>query len=92
MLIWITLLWRGETTRSTITRLMRFFAAMRRNNFTLNENKTIAAQSHIQVLGYAVGNGIVKPDPDRLSALKEFPAPQCRKSLRRNVCLSCEMD
>jgi len=62
-----------------------FLAAIRRNHFTLNKNKTIATQSHIQVRGYVVENGIVKPDPDRLSALKEFPAPQYRKSLRRVV-------
>jgi len=62
-----------------------FLAAIRRNHSTLNENKTIAAQSHIQVLSYVVGNDIVKPDPDRLSTLKEFPAPQCRKLLCRVV-------
>ena len=30
-------------------------------------------------------NGIVKPDPDRVSALKEFPATQCRTALCRVV-------
>jgi len=50
-----------------------FLAAIRRRNFTLNESKTIASQKDIQILGYVVGNGAVKPDPERMRALTEFP-------------------
>jgi len=45
-----------------------FFAAIRRQNFTLNKSKTIVSQKDIQILGYVVGNDIVKPDPERMRA------------------------
>jgi len=60
-----------------------FLAAIRRRNFTLNESKTIVSQKDIQVLGYVVVNGVVKPDPERMRALTEFPPPNGYKSLRR---------
>ena len=59
-----------------------FLAAIRRRNFTLNESKTIVSQKDNQILGYVVGNG-VKPDPERMRALTEFPPPNGYKSLRR---------
>ena len=60
-----------------------FLAAIRHRNFTLNESKTIVSQKDIQILGYAVGNGVVKPDPEQMRALNEFPPPNGYKSLRR---------
>jgi len=52
-----------------------FLAAIRRRKFTLNESKTIVSQNDIHILGYVVGNGVVKPDPERMRALTEFPPP-----------------
>ena len=60
-----------------------FLAAIRRRNFTLNESNTIVSQNDIQILGYVVGNGVVKPDPERMRALTEFPPPTGCKSLRQ---------
>ena len=37
----------------------------------------------IQILGYVVGNGVVKPDPERMRALTAFPPPTGYKALRR---------
>jgi len=45
-----------------------FLAAICRRNFTLNKSKTIVSQKDIQILGYVVGNDIVKPDPERMRA------------------------
>ena len=60
-----------------------FLEAIRRRKFTLNQDKTIATTSNIEIRRYIVGNGIVRPDPEGLRALKEFPPPVCFKSLRR---------
>lgn len=35
------------------------------------------------MLGYLVGKGTIKPDPDRLQPLLELPAPSTKKSLKR---------
>ena len=52
-------------------------------NLTLNHDKTVSSVKVIKVLGYEVSNGLIKPDPDRLSPLEELPPPACRKSLQR---------
>ena len=41
-----------------------FVKTIDRNNFTLNETKTISSVSNIQILGYVVGNGLIKPEHD----------------------------
>ena len=77
----VTLAWRSREEHDF--RLMRFL--WRFVGTTLPQMRTKPSPlCRIQILGYVVGNGIVKPDPDRLSALNEFPPPQCRKSLRRS--------
>ena len=50
---------------------------------TLNNKKTIYGVNELKILGYLVGNGTIKPDPDRLRALMELPAPTSAKSLKR---------
>ena len=60
-----------------------FLEAINRNNFILNDSKTITSVSKIQILGYEVGHGLIKPDPERLRPLKEFPPPTNFKLLHR---------
>ena len=51
-----------------------FLEAINRNYSTLNESKTITSGPQLQISGYDVGHGLIKPDPERLRPLKEFPA------------------
>ena len=37
----------------------------------------------ISILGYRVGYGTMKPDPERLKPLRELPPPATRKTLQR---------
>ena len=60
-----------------------FLAALKKRNLTLNESKTVSNVSELNILGYCVGKGSVKPDPERLRVLLEFPAPTSAKSLQR---------
>ena len=60
-----------------------FIDAIRRRNFTLNENKTISSVSDIKILGYVVGNKCIKPDPERMKPLLNLPPPDNFKALRR---------
>jgi len=41
----------GQSREKHDYNVITFLAAIRQNNFTLNENKTIAAQPHVQILG-----------------------------------------
>ena len=60
-----------------------FIDAIRRRNFTLNENKIISSVSDIKILGYVVGNKCIKPDPERMKPLLNLPQPENFKALRR---------
>lgn len=61
----------------------KFIAVVNRRKLTLNEAKTIKSVSSINILGYWVGNGSIKPDPERLRPLQELPPPTNLTSLRR---------
>ena len=60
-----------------------FLKAIRRRGFTLNDNKAISSVTHINILGYVVGNMTIKPDPERMHALQDFPVPCNKNALRR---------
>ena len=55
----------------------------KRRKWTLNNSKTINSVSSINILGYLVGNGIIRPDPERLRPLEQLPPPTNPKSLKR---------
>ena len=61
----------------------RFLEVAKKRNLTFNDSKTIRKVPQIPTLGYVVGNGVVKPDPDRLRALQEMPPPHNTESLNR---------
>ena len=50
---------------------------------TLNDSKTVYGVQQLNILGYCVGNRVIKPDPERMRALFEFPQPSSSKSLQR---------
>jgi len=42
---------------------------------TLNERKTVSSLTSINIHGYCMGRGVIKPDCDRLRPLQELPPP-----------------
>ena len=60
-----------------------FLNAIKKRNFTLNESKTVSSVSEIKILGYCVGNGTLRPDPEKLQPLKQLPPPRSMQSLKR---------
>jgi len=73
----------GHDQREHDANLQRFREALHHRNLTLNESKSVESQPTINILGYCVGNGIIKPDPERLRPLQELPPPNNLTSLRR---------
>ena len=63
----------GKTQAEHDANVEAFLEAIKRNNFTLYESKTITSVPKIQILGYEVGHGWIKPDMERLRPLKDFP-------------------
>ena len=61
----------------------KFKDSIKRRRMTLNESKTVYGVREIDMLGYRVGSNLIKPDPERLKPLLEFPPPTSLKSLKR---------
>ena len=49
----------------------------------MNNSKTIENVSSLQTLGYSVGNGVIRPDPERMKPLQNLPPPHNKESLER---------
>ena len=60
------------------TNVPRFLQAVQSRNLSLNQSKILESVISINILGYYVGNGIIKPDPERLLPLQEFLPPTNR--------------
>ena len=60
-----------------------FLDAIHRRKFTLNDSKTVTSVKNINILGYVVGNMVIKPDPERMRPLLDFPPPNNVNALRR---------
>lgn len=52
---------------------------------TININKSKFCQREIRYLGYIVGNGCLKVDPEKVQSIVEFPLPKTTKLLRRFI-------
>ena len=65
--------------------LAEFRKAARKRHLTLNEAKFVYSVTSLNILGYHIENGDVKPDPERLRPLKEIPLPHASKSLKRVI-------
>ena len=63
----------------------RFLTVVKAKNLTLNETQTESSVPALNILCHWVGNGITKPDPERLGPLQRLPMPTTLNSLRRAV-------
>ena len=62
---------------------MKFRKASEKNNLTYNEDKFTFSTTKLKILGVAIENGEICPDPDHLKPLKELPPSHDGKSLKR---------
>ena len=84
----------GQSQEEHDRNVERFLNAVRARNFTLNEKKTVSSVSCINVLGYRVGFGEIRPDPDRLTSFKRLSAANEQEIFEtglRNVCILCQV-
>ena len=61
----------------------QFLDAIKRRSLTMNESKSVLSVTAINILGYEISNGTIKPDKDRMKPLYEMPPPTCMTSLKR---------
>lgn len=60
-------------------------SCLKRAKLTINVAKSKFCQKQIRYLGYIVGNGCLKVDPEKVDTIKNFPLPKTPKQLRRFV-------
>ncbi|CAF1481864.1 unnamed protein product [Rotaria sordida] len=58
------------------------FEALRKANLTLKASKCYFCREEIKYLGHIITKDGVKPDPELISAVKEFPQPQKMKDIQ----------
>ena len=47
-----------------------FYEFVTKYNFTLNNDKSVVSVTEINMLGYLISHGNIKPDPDRMKPLR----------------------
>ena len=62
--------------------LEELLKSCREHGITLSKKKLQVAQDNLKFAGYIVGRSGIKPDPAKIQALKDFPAPENVSSLR----------
>ena len=75
----------GDTQEEHDQYLAKTLAAAESDGLVLNEKKCVFNQSEIHFLGHLVGNGMIKPDPDRVRDLLDIPVPRTKKQLQRAI-------
>lgn len=73
----------GHTQEEHDRNVQHFLDVITKKNRTLNTSKTIKSVRSINILGYCIGNGVIKPDAERLRPLQELPPPTSQGSLKR---------
>ena len=73
----------GKDQQEHDANLEKFLAAATRKNICYNDSKSVFSTRKLVILGYVIEEGVIRPDPERLSPLRNFPVPRDSKSLNR---------
>ena len=75
--------WKAAKTRSEcMLATAAVLEACRRSRIKLGRNKAVIAEPAVKFAGYVVDEAGLRPDPDRLQAIKAFPRPANKTDLR----------
>ena len=73
----------GKDQQEHDANLEKFLAAATRKNICYNDSKSVFSTRKLAILGYVIEEGVIGPDPERLSPLLNLPVPRDSKSLNR---------
>lgn len=63
-------------------RLIEVFDRLRENNLKMQPEKCEFLRKEVNYLGHVITNEGIKPDPAKITAVKEFPTPKCEKDIQ----------
>lgn len=61
---------------------------LRKSGLTINIEKSNFCMEEVKYLGHVLGNGVIRTDPDKISAIVEYPVPRSIKDVRRFLGMS----
>ena len=73
----------GHTQSEHDENVKKFLENITKVDITLNKSKSVTSVWSINILGYHISSGIIKPDSERLHLLKKLPPPENSKSAKR---------
>ena len=75
----------GKTQEEHDANLAKFLMVAKDCNLTLNKDKYVYSAECINLQGYQINSGFLKPDPERVETLLKFSPPRNSKELQRVV-------
>ena len=72
----------SETWENHLSHIRGVLQRLRKYNLTAKPKKCQFGMHECIYLGHIVGNGQVKPDPNKLAAVKDYPIPKTKKEVR----------
>ena len=73
----------GKDQQEDDANLEKFLAAATRKNICYNDSKSVFSTRKLAILRYVIEEGVIRPDPERVSPLRNLPVPRDSKSLNR---------
>ena len=64
---------------------MRFLKASQEENITFNEKKTVKRVTEIDLLGYRLSHGCIRPNPNGLKPLMDLQPPTISRESKRTM-------
>ncbi|XP_055838190.1 uncharacterized protein K02A2.6-like [Episyrphus balteatus] len=78
----------SSTFEEHITILTKLAMLLKNAGLTINLTKSKFCFKELKFLGYIIGGGCIRTDPDKVSAVKNFPIPKTKRQVRRFLGLS----
>lgn len=78
----------GKTKAEHDENLREIFERIRKHGLSLNLKKCMISQQEIPFLGFILGHGTKKPNPERISSIENFPLPESASQLQRFLGMS----
>ncbi|CAG2205734.1 unnamed protein product [Mytilus edulis] len=63
--------------------LRRFRDVADKHQLIFNKDKCVYSVESVDLLGYTISQGVLRPDPDRMKPLRKLPVPHSPKSVKR---------
>uniref|UniRef100_A0AAX7U441 Gypsy retrotransposon integrase-like protein 1 n=1 Tax=Astatotilapia calliptera TaxID=8154 RepID=A0AAX7U441_ASTCA len=72
----------SQTWEEHLKHLEKVLERLREAGLTANSAKCVFAKAETEYLGFVIGNGVIKPQVSKISAIESCSLPQTRKQLR----------